>query len=146
MFKAVSGLSQLDVMQDIAAKVLCNLQGLAPLMAHISHALPLDRHINCSYLHTVFKPLLLALLLGWGWRSCCPMHWHSWRAVPTGIGTACRNSVNLIQNFINLGGLKKLVDDDLACLGGLSVGGGWRVLSSSLSFEKPYSTGVFENP
>lgn len=61
----ISGLSQLAVMQDLAAKVLCdNLQALATLTAQASHALPLDRRINRSYVHTVLKPLLPSLLLG----------------------------------------------------------------------------------
>lgn len=61
----VSGLSQLAVMQDLAAKVLCdNLQALATLTAHASHSLPLDRRINRAYVHTVLKPLLPSLLLG----------------------------------------------------------------------------------
>jgi len=61
----VSGLSQLAVVQDLAAKVLCdNLQALVTLTAHASNHLPLDRRINRAYVHSVLKPLLPALLLG----------------------------------------------------------------------------------
>lgn len=61
----VSGLSQLAVLQDFAAKVLCdNLQALLSLAAQAEHALAANRRINRAYTHTVLKPLLPALLLG----------------------------------------------------------------------------------
>jgi hypothetical protein len=61
----VSGLSQLAVTQDFAAKVLCdNLQALTTLAAHASANLPSSKRINRAYVHTVLKPLLPALLLG----------------------------------------------------------------------------------
>lgn len=61
----VSGLSQLAVLQDFAAKVLCdNLQALTSLAAQAGHDLSGDRRINRAYAHTVLKPLLPALLLG----------------------------------------------------------------------------------
>lgn len=64
-FEHVSGLSQLVVEQDAAAKVLCdNLQVLAALEAHQRHNLPERERINHAYAHTALKPLLPALLLG----------------------------------------------------------------------------------
>ena len=61
----VSGLSQLAVMQDVAAKVLCdNLQALTTLSAHEGADLPQSSRINRAYVHTALKPLLPALLLG----------------------------------------------------------------------------------
>ncbi|MBT1460559.1 transposase [Dickeya dianthicola] len=48
----VSGLSQLSVMQDFAAKVLCdNLQALACLAAAAEEPLPEGRRINHAYPH-----------------------------------------------------------------------------------------------
>lgn len=61
----VSGLSQLAVVQDVAAKVLCdNLQALTALRAHDNADLPESVRINRAYVHTALKPLLPALLLG----------------------------------------------------------------------------------
>jgi hypothetical protein len=61
----VSGLSQLAVRHDLAAKVLCdNLQALTSSTAHAEHALASERRINRAYAHTVLKPLLPSLLLG----------------------------------------------------------------------------------
>ena len=61
----VSGLSQLAVEQDVAAKVLCdNLQALATLEARDNDDLPDRERINRAYVHTALKPLLPALLLG----------------------------------------------------------------------------------
>lgn len=61
----VSGLSQLAVAQDFAARVLCdNLQALASLTAREAHATPARRRINRAYTHTVLKPILPLLLLG----------------------------------------------------------------------------------
>lgn len=61
----VSGLSQLAVVQDVAAKVLCdNLQALATLEARDNDDLPARQRINRAYVHTALKPLLPALLLG----------------------------------------------------------------------------------
>ena len=61
----VSGLSQLAVVQDVAAKVLCdNLQALATLEARDNDDLPDRQRINRAYVHTALKPLLPALLLG----------------------------------------------------------------------------------
>lgn len=60
----VSGLSQLSVMQDFAAKVLCdNLQALACLAAIAENPLPKGRRINHTYAHTVLKQVLPAILL-----------------------------------------------------------------------------------
>ncbi|WP_083370336.1 IS4 family transposase [Chromobacterium sphagni] len=60
----VSGLSQLAVMQDFAAKVLCdNLQALACLAATEEDPLPEGRRINHAYAHTVLKRALPAILL-----------------------------------------------------------------------------------
>lgn len=60
----VSGLSQLSVMQDFAAKVLCdNLQALACLAATAEKPLPEGRRINHAYAHTVLKQVLPAILL-----------------------------------------------------------------------------------
>ena len=51
-------------MQDFAAKVLCdNFQALTCLAAQASASLPPNRRINRTYVHTVLKPLLPALLL-----------------------------------------------------------------------------------
>ena len=61
----VSGLSQLAVMQDVSAKVLCdNFQALTSLVAHADAALPVSTRLNRAYVHTALKPLLPALLLG----------------------------------------------------------------------------------
>ncbi len=61
----VSGLSQQAVVQDVAAKVLCdNLQALVTLAARDNHDLPDRQRINRAYVHTAIKPLLPALLLG----------------------------------------------------------------------------------
>lgn len=61
----VSGLSQLAVEQDVAAKVLCdNLQALTTLCAHDDAELRESTRINRAYVHTALKPLLPALLLG----------------------------------------------------------------------------------
>ena len=57
-----SGLSQLAVKQDVAAKELCdNLQALATLEARSSDELPDRERINRAYAHTALKPLLPAL-------------------------------------------------------------------------------------
>jgi hypothetical protein len=61
----VSGLSQQAVVQDVAAKVLCdNLQALTALTAAVDADLPESARINRAYVHTALKPLLPALLLG----------------------------------------------------------------------------------
>jgi hypothetical protein len=61
----VSGLSQLAVEQDVAAKVLCdNLQTLTALQAHDNEDLAEHDRINHAYAHSALKPLLPALLLG----------------------------------------------------------------------------------
>ncbi|MDP3708106.1 MAG: transposase, partial [Polaromonas sp.] len=61
----VSGLSQQAVVQDVAAKVLCdNLQALTALSARDSADLSELVRINRAYVHTALKPLLPALLLG----------------------------------------------------------------------------------
>jgi hypothetical protein len=61
----VSGLSQQAVVQDVAAKMLCdNLQALTTLSAHDNAELPESVRINRAYVHTALKPLLPALLLG----------------------------------------------------------------------------------
>ena len=60
----VSGLSQQAVVQDVAAKVLCdNLQALTALSARDDADLPESTRINRAYVHTALKPLLPALLL-----------------------------------------------------------------------------------
>lgn len=60
----VSGLSQLAVMQDFAAKVLCdNLQALACLAAAVEKPLPEGRRINRAYAYTVLRPILPLILL-----------------------------------------------------------------------------------
>ena len=61
----VSGLSQQAVLQDVAAKILCdNLQTLASLTAHEQATLREIDRINHAYAHTALKPLMPALLLG----------------------------------------------------------------------------------
>ena len=61
----VTGLSQQAVVQDVAAKMLCdNLQALTSLVAHDNADLPESDHLNRAYVHTALKPLLPALLLG----------------------------------------------------------------------------------
>ena len=61
----VSGLTQQAVVQDVAAKVLCdNLQALTALSARDDADLPESVRINRAYVHTALKPLLPALLLG----------------------------------------------------------------------------------
>ncbi|MFC3533701.1 transposase [Vogesella facilis] len=60
----VSGLSQLAVMQDFAAKVLCdNLQALACLAAVADEPLRAGRRINHGYAHTALKRVLPPILL-----------------------------------------------------------------------------------
>ncbi|GGX87699.1 IS4 family transposase [Vogesella alkaliphila] len=60
----VSGLSQLAVMQDFAAKVLCdNLQALACLAAAADKPLREQKRINHGYAHTVLKRVLPPILL-----------------------------------------------------------------------------------
>jgi hypothetical protein len=64
-FEHVSGLSQLAVMQDVAAKVLCdNLQTLIALEAYQQHAVPPTRRINHAAAISILKPLMPSLLLG----------------------------------------------------------------------------------
>lgn len=61
----VSGLSQQAVVQDVAAKIVCdNLQSLVALSAHADADLPADKRINHAYAHTALKPLMPILLLG----------------------------------------------------------------------------------
>ena len=61
----VSGLSQQAVVQDVAAKVLCdNLQALTALTARDDAQLAVSARINHAYVFTALKPLLPALLLG----------------------------------------------------------------------------------
>ncbi len=60
----VSGLSQQAVVQDVAAKILCdNLQVLTSRVAHEGAELPQSVRINHAFAHTALKPLLPALLL-----------------------------------------------------------------------------------
>lgn len=64
-FEHVSGLSQLAVLQDVAAKVLCdNLQTLIALEACQQHAVPPTRRINHAAAISILKPLMPSLLLG----------------------------------------------------------------------------------
>lgn len=68
----VSGLSQLAVRQDFAAKVLCdNLHALACLVARVDHEVPAHRIINRSYAITALRAVLPGLLLGCAWA--CPL-------------------------------------------------------------------------
>ena len=61
----VSGLSQQAVVQDVAAKIMCdNLQTLAALTAHDQADLRAVDRINHAYAHTALKPVMPALLLG----------------------------------------------------------------------------------
>lgn len=61
----VTGLSQLAVLQDFAAKVVCdNLLALTVAASHAQAGLPQTHRINRAYAHTALKPLLPALLLG----------------------------------------------------------------------------------
>lgn len=61
----VSGLSQQSVVQDVAAKIMCdNLQSLAALTAHDQADLRAVDRINHAYAHTALKPVMPALLLG----------------------------------------------------------------------------------
>ena len=60
----VTGLSQQAVMQDFAARVLCdNLQALACLAATREADIPVSRHINKAYAHTALKRILPMVLL-----------------------------------------------------------------------------------
>jgi len=60
----VSGLSQQAVVQDVAAKILCdNLQTLTALTAHADAELPEIQRVNHAYAHAIIKRLLPALLL-----------------------------------------------------------------------------------
>jgi hypothetical protein len=59
----VTGLTQQAVVQDVAAKIVCdNLRALVALTAHAD--LPANKHINHAYAHTALKPLMPILLLG----------------------------------------------------------------------------------
>ena len=61
----VSGLTQQAVVQDVAAKIVCdNLQALVALSAHADANLPDSKRINHAYSHTALKPLMPVLLLG----------------------------------------------------------------------------------
>lgn len=61
----VSGLSQLAVVQDFAAKIVCdNLQALASQVARETANVTPTRRINRGFAHSVLKPLLPAQLLG----------------------------------------------------------------------------------
>ena len=61
----VSGLSQLAVLQDVAAKVLCdNLQALIALEACQQHQVPPARRINHAAAFSILKPVMPSLLLG----------------------------------------------------------------------------------
>lgn len=61
----VTGLTQQAVVQDVAAKIVCdNLQALTSLTAHADADLPDSQRINHAYAHTALKPLLPILLLG----------------------------------------------------------------------------------
>lgn len=61
----VTGLSQQAVVQDVAAKIVCdNLQALTALTAHHRADLRAVDRINHAYTHTALKPLLPALLFG----------------------------------------------------------------------------------
>jgi len=61
----VTGLSQQAVVQDVAAKIVCdNLQALVSITAHADADLPESKRINHAYAHTALKPLMPILLLG----------------------------------------------------------------------------------
>jgi hypothetical protein len=61
----VSGLSQHAVVQDVAAKIMCdNLQTLATMTARDQADLRAVDRIHHAYAHTALKPLMPALLLG----------------------------------------------------------------------------------
>jgi hypothetical protein len=61
----VSGLSQLAVMQDVAAKVLCdNLHALIALEASHQHDVPSERRINHAAAFSILKPVMPSLVLG----------------------------------------------------------------------------------
>jgi len=60
----VTGLSQQAVMQDFAARVLCdNLQSLASLAATQAADIPPSRRINKAFAHTALKRILPIVLL-----------------------------------------------------------------------------------
>lgn len=61
----VSGLSQLAVAQDLAAKILCdNIHSLLSQAAHDAAQLPSELRINRTFAVTAVRPLLPLLLLG----------------------------------------------------------------------------------
>lgn len=61
----VTGLSKGAVVQDVAAKIVCdNLQALTSLTAHADAGLPDSERINHAYAYTAIKPLLPILMLG----------------------------------------------------------------------------------
>ena len=61
----VTGLSQLAVAQDLAAKILCdNIHSLLSQAAHDAAQLPSERRINRTFAVTAMRPLLPLLLLG----------------------------------------------------------------------------------
>lgn len=58
-------LSQQAVLQDVAAKIVCdNLQALVSITAHADADSPENKRINHAYAHTALKPLMPILLLG----------------------------------------------------------------------------------
>jgi hypothetical protein len=61
----VTGLPQQAVLQDVAAKIVCdNPQALVALTAQADADLPANERINHAYAHTALKPLMPILLLG----------------------------------------------------------------------------------
>ncbi|MBR8085545.1 transposase [Burkholderia vietnamiensis] len=61
----VTGLSQVAVAQDLAAKILCdNIHSLLSQAAHATAELPRERRINRTFAVTAIRPLLPLLLLG----------------------------------------------------------------------------------
>jgi len=60
----VTGLTQQAVVQDVAAKIVCdNLQAIVATTAHADADLPDSERINHAYAHTALKPLMPILLL-----------------------------------------------------------------------------------
>ena len=121
-----SGLSHQAVLQDFAAKILCdNLEAVITRAAQNEHPIAQDRRINRACAHTVLKPLLPALLLGHAIAELLQQAMglivrrtfkHREGPVETAQSTAKAAQVHGVQTMLSCGGLT-WVD----CLKGLKV-------------------------
>ena len=88
----VSGLLQLAVAQDLAAKIVCdNVHSLLTQAAHDAAQLPGDRRINRTFAVTAMRPLLPLLLLGRATARDLADALDCWPGVPTCIAPPKRS-------------------------------------------------------